>query len=205
MQNITCCLQTATSQQGRGVEKTEKGKVPRPHHSSDRSMDRVQGLGQTLFAILTTEPHLSQRFDSTPALLKHQTWACHLNSKELLKSVFHVTLQLQFQEPAYFYRIDKPTSNFSTAPCTEGEILFFGWRRACGLAGLHNFQAAAEAPSYAEQLSNCAALFCSWVKFSASSPPPRRRAGGRLLRPAPQAVLPNSATLRGIPRMICRV
>ena len=35
------------------MEKTEKGKVPRPHHSSDRSMDTVQGLGQALFAILT--------------------------------------------------------------------------------------------------------------------------------------------------------
>ena len=51
-------------------KRRERGKVQRPHHSSDRSMDRLQGLRQALFAILTTEPCASLpkvRFNACPA------------------------------------------------------------------------------------------------------------------------------------------
>ena len=72
-------------------------------------------------------------------------WPCGFNFKSLL-----------------FYRIDKPKSNFQHKPLT------YWLRRGCGLAGLGNFQAAAKAPEYsAVQFSNCAELFCIWVKLSA--------------------------------------
>ena len=140
--------------------------------------------------------HLYQRFDSTPALLKHQTWACP-QLKELLEKVLHVTLQLQSQEPAFlpnrqtqvkfsarpFYRekthvlvgVGVAAEQGSATGCRQGSVFFCRAVLELGRA------------------------FCSWVKLSALSPPPRRRAVRRLLRPAPQTVLRNSATLHGIP------
>ena len=62
--------------------------------------------------------------------------------------MLYVSLQLQSQEPAFLPNLQIQV-NFSTTLVQRGKTLI-GWRRGCGLAGLGNLQAAAEAPSYAE-------------------------------------------------------
>ena len=148
-------------------------------------MDRVQGLGQALFAILTAEPCASLpkvRFNACPAQASDRP---AVNSKDLLKTVLTAKWDpaTSISSACFSTESTNPRQMLSTTPCSaqplyKGEKTYWlAW--ACGLAGLGNFHAAAEAPYSAVQFSNCAELFCIWMKLLAMSPPPRRRAVGQ--------------------------
>ena len=112
----------------RPYRNAERGKVPRPHHSFDRSMDRVQGLGQALFAILTAEPCASLpkvRFNACPAQASDRP---AVNSKDLLKTVLTAKWDpaTSISSACFSTESTNPRQMLSTTPVQRGKDLLVG-------------------------------------------------------------------------------